>query len=210
MKIIIIVSSVLTFMVCTYGIALAKEMTLLQPGTRDDYGSGSSYHTEWYFPGGLGDVGYFVGHPNGLPRSDRGLVRFNLSSYLLRPVDTVLLKTAQLHFSITWVTGKEQVRVLEVSHLNYDALSFSGNDLVNADAKMVGTVTIRSGQAAVKEFSINVLLFIKEDIYKGNKYAAFRFRDVTAEQKGNPDLAAAGVVFSAPPSKTLTLIIEEK
>ena len=41
MKIIIIVSSVLTFMVCTYGIALAKEMTLLQPGTRDDYGSGS-------------------------------------------------------------------------------------------------------------------------------------------------------------------------
>jgi hypothetical protein len=200
------------FFLVVYPVGVSSaEPVKLYPVTPDDLGSGSSYYTVWYSPGGLGPpTGYFVGHPNTLPRSDRGLVRFNLSSYLLRSAENINLKTARLHFSISGVCGKEKVRVIEISHLNYDAFIFSGNDLVNDDAKVIGTVNIRSDRPCVKEYSINVMPFIKDDIYKGNKYIAFRFRDETAEKKGNPDIAPSGVIFTAPVTQTLQLTIEEK
>jgi hypothetical protein len=199
------------FWVCALGVAYSQKPTILMPGSKNDYGSGSSYHTDWYYPGGLdGEKGYFVGHPNLLPRADRSLVGFNIFSYLLPPFETVNFKKVLLHFSIMSIHGKEKSRVLEVTHLQYDARVFSGNDLINDNKDVVGTVTVGPSTSADKNFSMDVTHFINDDIYKGNQYISFRFRDVTAEEKGNPDLAPAGVAFPCPTEGTLTLEIQER
>jgi len=173
-----------------------RRLMVLYAGSKSDYGSGASIRTDWYTPGGLGGgIGMFVGHPNIMARSDRAVLRFNLATYLLRPVDEIKIDSAVLQFQFQYVHGKDARRRIEISHLAYEARSFSGNDLVNAEVQMVTTVTVRP-QAPTKTFLVNVAPFIKSDIEKGYKYSAFRFRDVTAETRGNPDLQAAGVTLA--------------
>lgn len=178
------------------GIVSSPGSTRLEPQTKDDYGSGSTLHSQWYVPGG-GDpqVGVFVGHPNGLPRSDRGLVRFNLSPYLLPPAREVSIKRATLTFHVEYFHGKENLRHIEISHLKYDALTFSGNDTVNQSAEVIGVIEIHRNTATAKPFFLNVTKYVKDDIWKGNKYTAFRFRDIDAETKGNVDMKPAGVII---------------
>lgn len=173
-----------------------SQITRLYPLSSGDYGYGPSIRVDLYSPVGPEGTGAFIGHPNGQPLRDRVLVRFNVSRYLLRPIDEVYVERAVLHFALDGFCGKEDVRTLEVSHLKYDALILSGNDLVNDETEVVGTVSVRRSTATATAFSVNILSFLRKDIRQGNKYCAFRFRDVTAETKGNPDLAPAGVTIS--------------
>jgi hypothetical protein len=73
---------------------------------------------------------------------------------------------------------------------------------------IIKTVTIRCS-ADTQSFKINVKPFIWSDIYNGQRYCAFRFRDVTAEVKGNPDLKPAGVVLMCEKEKSPSLSIKE-
>lgn len=172
------------------------EIKRLLPQTVNDYGSGSTLHSQWYGPGGCGpQVGVFVGHPNGLARSDRGLVRFNLSPHLLPPAREVPIHRATLTFHVEYFHGKENLRHIEVSHLKYDALTLGGNDTVNQNAEVIGVIEIHRNTATAKPFSLNVTQYVKNDIWKGNKYTAFRFRDIDAESKGNVDMKPAGVII---------------
>jgi hypothetical protein len=99
--------------------------------TSDDCGSGASIRLDWYTPGGLGGSEMFIGNPNALGRNDRALIRFDIQPYLLRPVTEISIDHAVLSFKLTGAVGKEKERQIEISHLKYDALNFSGNDLVN-------------------------------------------------------------------------------
>ena len=170
---------------------------IFQPRSAEDFGSGATMRTDWYAPGGLGGgVGAFAGHPNGLARSDRVLVRFNLSRLLAWPAETVSRQTATLRFSVALVTGKAAVRKLEIVHLKYDPWRLSGNDLVNQAVETVGTVEVRQEDAPGRVHSLPVTTVVREDLLRGNPFCGFRFRDVEAERQGNPDLAPTGAVVS--------------
>jgi hypothetical protein len=174
--------------------AYGPAVRTLTPRSTADYGSGATVQTDWYSPGGPGPkVGVFVGHPNGLARGDRALVRFDLAPYLLPPVAEAPARPATLTFHVEAVHGKAEARRIEVSHLRYDASSLGGNDTVNTDAEVVGVITVRRG--AAEPYRLDVGACVKADLWKGNRYSTFRFRDIDAESAGNPEMQPTGVVI---------------
>jgi hypothetical protein len=176
-----------------------------------DYGSGASIRTDWYTPGGLGGgIGVFVGHPNGLARGDRALVRFNLSPLFLKPEESISHQRAFFRFSVSNLTGKADERKIEIVHLEYDPWSFTGNDLVNTKAQVVATVTVGRKEYPGRVYSIDATKWVREDLLQGNKFCGFRFRDVAAETQGNPDLTAMGVSILFNPTTPALEINEMK
>jgi hypothetical protein len=167
-----------------------------RPQSIADYGSGASIHTEWYAPGGLGGgIGVFVGHPNTLARADRALLRFNLSPLFLMPEEAISHQSAVLRFSVSVLAGRADQRRIEIVDLSYDPWSLAGNDLVNAKAQVVATVVVKRKEYPGRVYSIDATKWVQETLRQGNKFCAFRFRDVGAESHGNPDLAPSGVTI---------------
>jgi hypothetical protein len=176
--------------------SLTNEARCIRPQSAADYGSGATIKTDWYQQGGLGGgVGVFVGHPNTLARSDRALLRFNLAPLFLMPEKTLAHQRAILRFSVSNFAGKADERKIEVVRLSYDPWNLTGNDLVNAKAEVVGTVTADRKKYPGQVYSIDVTQWVQEHLRQGNKFCAFRFRDVEAEAHGNPDIAAQGVAI---------------
>jgi hypothetical protein len=185
-------------MVATWGLvallSVGPTVRTLTPRTTADYGSGATAQTDWYSPGGPGPkVGVFVGHPNSLARGDRALVRFDLAPYLLPPVADAPVRAASLTFRVEAVAGKAAARRIEVSHLRYDASSLGGIDTVNKEANVVGTITVR--RDATQPCRLDVTACVKADLWKGNRYSTYRFRDIDAEAAGNPEMQPTGVVI---------------
>jgi hypothetical protein len=167
-----------------------------RPQSVGDYGSGATIRTDWYTPGGLGGgVGVFAGHPNCLARGDRALLRFNLSPLFLMPEESIARQRAVLRFSVSNLVGKADERKIEIVHLDYDPWSLTGNDLVNAKIQVVTTVGIGRSEYSGRVYSVDVTKWVQEHIRQGNKFSAFRFRDVEAEAHGNPDLTPEGVAI---------------
>ena len=165
---------------------------IISPGSDRDYGSGSSIHLFYYYPGGLPftngkERGLFLGQPNAFSRNDRGLVRFNLSPYLLRPYGLNKVSSATLFFNFLYADWYAPIvpREVEVVHLNYDACIFSGNDLINSNVKRAGSITVKPNRR-VPVYTLDVTRFVNQDIMQGNMYISFRFRDVQAEGKDSP------------------------
>lgn len=162
----------------------------------DDYGSGATVRTDWYSPGGISGIGAFAGHPNSLNRGDRVLVRFNVSPLFVLPASETTGISANLRFCIAQVAGKTDVRKIEVSHLRYDPWSLGGNDLVNADADVVGVFEVRRADCSGRVFTVDVSASVRANLTRGDKYCAFRIRDVGAEAHGNVDLVPTGVTVA--------------
>lgn len=183
---------VLVCLVAWMGQAGGAEM--VQPRSAEDFGSGATIRTDWYVPGGVsGGVGAFAGHPNILSRSDRVLVRFNLSRMLIWPAETVSRQAATLRFRVARVDGKATTRKIEVVHLKYDPWRLTGNDLVNQAAETMGTVEVRREDGPERVYALPVTQAVHEDLLRGNPFCGFRFRDVAAERQGNPDITPTGV-----------------
>lgn len=176
----------------------------LSPKSTKDYGSGYHFEERGYYEGGVPGVGLFVGHPNPTARGDRALVRFNISPYILRGSN---ITSAKFYFNVMHFMGqREDVRKIEVVHLNYNAALFSNKDLASSDVGMVGTKAVTRADVAARGadsskavvYSFDVTKYVNEDIAKGNMYSSFRFRDVEAEAQGCPDLEATGVILGYP------------
>jgi len=177
--------------------ASAGEAKKFHPRSTADYGSGASIRTDWYTPGGLGGgIGAFVGHPNGLARSDRALVRFDLSPLFLKPQAAISRQTAVLRFTVASLAGKTDRRKIEIVWLKYDPWNLTGNDLINTKSEVVGTVVVERKGVPGRVYSIDATKWVREDLLLGNKFCGFRFRDVEAEANGNPDIAAIGAVIA--------------
>lgn len=175
---------------------LAGDTEIFQPRSTADFGSGATIWTDWYTPGGVGGVGAFAGHPNSLSRSDRVLVRFNLSRLLIWPAERVSRQTATFRFRVARVAGQAAVRKVEVVHLKYAPWRLTGSDLVNQAVETVGTMEVRRDDVPGRVYALPVTRAVREDLLRGNPFCAFRFRDVTAEAHGNPELTSAGVEIS--------------
>ena len=168
---------------CLGAISKAFALEVLAPQSKADYGSGASA-ANLYYPGGIPGMGLFLGQPNTGSRNDRALVRFGIAPHLLSgsPVDS-----ATLSFRISAFCAPEDAHEIEITHLSYDANSFSVNDMLNARSEIVGIVSVKrkdlDPKDTNKEYSIDVTQYVNADIGRGNLYSAFRFKDVTAETK---------------------------
>jgi hypothetical protein len=117
------------------------------------------------------------------------------------------VEEATLIFRFESATGGVP-REAEIEHLTYEPSVFSGNDLINADAKRAAIVRVK--QAGAEVYSLNVTRLVNEDIYQGNLYASFRFRDIRAESPGNTMGSVAGLVLAGPQGSLPVLKIKER
>ena len=184
---------ILLLWLCSLTVVLADEDIV--PHSNDDFGSGTFTYAI-YCPGGAPAAGLFVGQPNPFRRNDRALVKFRITSYLLsgRPVNS-----AELCFEIGSATkDKEAAYEIEITHLSYDAASFSANDLNNSNGNIVGSVSVNLDDFIEgKKYSIDVTRYVNNDIAKGNVFSSFRFKNITAEKN---NVGRTGVTIGkAPP-----------
>jgi len=187
---------VLIGLFCLGAISQVFADEVLVPESKVDYGSGST-GMRLYYPGGIPEVGLFLGQPNTLIRNDRALAKFAIWPYVLsaRPV-----VSAELCFGVAAFYAPEDAHEIEITHLSYDANSFSVNDMLNSRAEIAGTVSVKKNETADmdKEYSIDVTKYVNADIEKGNMFSAFRFKDVTAETKTRVNISTYGICLKTP------------
>ena len=172
-------TGILLFFCLSFVLRVFAEEVLV-PESTADYGSGMTAGGGNFYAGGVPNLGLFLGQPNMYNRNDRALARFTISPYLLsgNPVNS-----ANLYFGVASFSAPEDTHEIEITHLSYDADPFSKNDLLNSRAEIVGSVSVKKNEPADKEYSIDITKYVNTDIEAGNIYAAFRFRDITAETK---------------------------
>ncbi len=168
--------------------AIASTITL-KPGGPEDIGSGPTVLTHLYSPGGIGGMGLILGQPNTLTRNDRVLVRFDISKILLQPKAASKLMRAQLKFKMDGSYIRDVPSTVEVTHLAHDtAGGLVGTDMVREPAPVVGKLKVNEPKTA--EYTLDVTKAVFSDLAKGRKFTSYRWRDLTAEEKGNTFLSA--------------------
>jgi hypothetical protein len=185
--------------------APVPETACLLPRSTDDVGSGAAAGPGWYIPGGVLDGKPFVGNPNTLTRLDRMLIRFDLAPLALR-YGTQGVRQATLRLLPLTVSGPEDVRRIEFSHLQYDSAALEWKDIVSDRVDLVGTLTVRRDTVCRDGLSFDVTAQVNADLAQGRLLAPFRLRDLVSEE-GNPDMLPDGLCFPPYPSGQLKLLI---
>lgn len=178
-------------------------------------GGGPTVETDLYIPGGLPDVlGLSIGQPNTLTRNDRVLIRFDISHLALESDVARRLQKAELQFTIDASYFRGIPTRVEVCRLSHDTSSgFSGTDMVRDSVVVVGEIMITVAHPG--KFSLDVTNVVRSDLAKGRKFSSYRWRNITAEAKGNTFVSPwfVRVVADPPlnlPSLTLTFKEEGK
>lgn len=155
------------------------------PNGFEDMGSGPAAIAHLYTPGGIpGGLGLILGQPNSLTRNDRVLVRFDISKLALYSNPAQRLKKAVLEFRLDSAYLLNTPSKVDVSRLLHDtATGFVGTDMLREPVSVVAKFTVSKPTA--KDYSIDITTAVRSDIEKGRKYTAYRWRNVTAEEKGN-------------------------
>jgi hypothetical protein len=186
--------------------APAPDTTCLLPRSTADIGSGAASGPGWYTPGGVLDGKPFVGNPNTLTRRDRMLIRFDLAPLALR-YGTKGVKQATLKLMPVGAYGPEDVRRLELSHLQYDSAALEWKDVVSDRVDTVATLAVRRETVCQEGLSFDVTAPVNADLAQGRLLAPFRLRDLVSEEGGNPDMQPDGLCFPPYPSGQLRLLI---
>jgi len=189
--------------------AIATTATL-KPGGPEDIGSGPTVLTHLYSPGGLGGLGYILGQPNTLTRNDRVLVRFDISKLLLQPKAAGRLMHAEMKFKMDGAYIRDISSTVEVTHLALDtAGGLVGTDMVREPAPVVGKLQVN--EPKIVKYTLDVTKFVRSDLAKGRKFTSYRWRDLTAEEKGNTFLSPwfVRLVGDASDMPTLELTFED-
>jgi len=153
----------------------------LEPGDKNDYGSGSVELSQ-YWAGGIGDrMGCAAGHPNHLSRKDRILLRFDLSSlYLQRQLPSI--HSATLCLRLYWDSNPELRRQLTIRVLDYDPQALSVFDLSAPQTAVIGTFPIRLKQHPL--MTVEVTAAVRRALENRQLYLGFRISD-SAEDREN-------------------------
>lgn len=186
-------------------VASADEEVPIQLKGIEDYGSGPSVMDDRYTPGGLEQVGLFVGNPNSLPRKDRALFKYDLKPLLL---SASRIKSAVLDFHVEYLIGPEEMREMRIKHLNNPVATFAGTDINSPDAEEIAVVEIsidelingKNGVAAVPPKEVDVTSALKKSLDRGDTSCAFRFEDVRVESSAAA-IEPAGIIISRPEGK---------
>ncbi len=205
-RILCLIAALVALACCTN--ALQVE---LHPNGPNDMGEGPTVETDLYVPGGLPDVlGLNVGQPNTLTRNDRSLVRFDISHLALESNIAPRLIKAELRFTIDASYFRNVPTQIEVSKLPHDTVGgLVGTDLVREPAAIVKILEIKVPHP--DEFKLDVTKALRSDLAKGRKFTSYRWRNITAEAKGNTFLDPWFVRVVADPQNlpTLTLTFKE-
>lgn len=179
--------------------ALADEEVLVKLRGVEDYGSGPSVLDNLYTPGGVVQIGLFLGNPNNLVRRDRVLLKYDIKPLLLS-ADRV--KSAELVFYIDYVTGPEETREVRLQHFTAPVGTLAGPTVNSADVEEVTVVEVSekeavnggSGATAGQPKEIDVTEALKSSLARGDTSCAFRLEDVLVEKTG-PSPEPAGVII---------------
>jgi len=186
--------------------APAVDANRLVPQSTDSIGSGAAGGPGWYTPGGVLAGKPFVGNPNTLTRKDRMVIRFDLAPLALSDGESGVSK-ASLRLIPVGVSGPEDTRRLELSHLQYDTAVLSWKDIVNEQATVVDIAEAHRDTVIEAGLTFDVTQEVNADLALGRPAAAFRLRDLGSEA-GNTDMAPDGVCFPALGSGNLRLELE--
>lgn len=177
----------------------------IRPATSEDYGSGASIRSDLYYPGGIPNLGLFLGYPNTLSRKDRAVFRFDISPLLLS-VDRI--EKVELRFYINRIVGEREEAKVAIEHLP-DPLDILDGEAVSAsNCEEVASVNVGKSdginapfgpngvQPKIDPCSVDVTAIIKRDLETGQSSAVFRMRDEDAESTSNVSLGPTGIVIA--------------
>ena len=179
--------------------ALADEEVLVKLRGVEDYGSGPSVLDNLYAPGGVAQVGLYLGNPNNLVRRDRVLLKYDIKPLLL---SADRIKSAELVFYIDYITGPEQTREMRIQHFSAPVETLAGPAVNSADVEEVSVVEVSeneavnggSGATAGQPKEIDVTQALKTSLARGDTSCVFRFEDVLVEKTG-PAPEPAGIII---------------
>lgn len=183
------------------GITQAELPASIVPVGIENFGSGAPLKG-LYSPGGVPNVGIFVGNPNPSVRNDRALFRYNLQPLLeaagrIEKVDLVFYPES-LH-------GPVRNRTIEVQHFLRSTGTLNEDEVSSPDVEPAGTFEAKSddmlGFTRHKNLPavpvrLDVTELVLKDLAAGRISSTFRWRDVLGEKEGNPTLQATGVGLS--------------
>jgi hypothetical protein len=180
---------------------VAAEM-LLELKDETAYGSGASRSDDLYYPGGVPEVGLYVGNPNKTLRNDRALFSFDTATLLLKAEK---IKKAELIFWVDFYNSPEPKLELEVERLRTPRDTLSGQQLNDPEVDSVGTIEINgddalnapSGRVDAMEKRLDVTEVLKSDLQEGRFGMVFRFKIPLIE--GRPvDQNSDGLAIAVP------------
>jgi hypothetical protein len=176
-----------------------------------DYGSGAALLTNLYTPGGVANVGLFVGHANTLTRKDRAMFRFDL-----KPLAEVgnRIEKVELNFGIERYVSDETNQVINVQALTRPAEALNGDTLTTDATQTVGDLTVTAADAFfgatgrrtdVPLQKLDVTAAVKAALAQGASSITFRMRNPVAEEKGNVTMHAEGIIITKSPLPRLII-----
>jgi hypothetical protein len=193
------------------GPAQGEGLDLVLSGT-ESYGSGASVSDDLYSPGGVPNVGLFIGQPNPFTRNDRVLLKYDIESLLLMKGK---LQKAELGLTVDHYGTKEPVLDLEVEYLPDATGELTGKELNRTDADVIGTVEVTKDDATytgqdvaardpVVEKTVDVTTALKDALERGNTFIIFRLRSPMMESTP-ANFQNQGLTLSHDPLRTLVL-----
>lgn len=135
----------------------------------------------------------YIGNPNGGNRRDRVVIRFDITSLLVKNQ----VKKARLALKLEPM-GDMNESLLEVSVFTADRTSLAAMDLISGEVKPV--TTIMFDRKSPHDHQIDVTGLVNEALACGNGSLTFRFRNLTIERNGNRRNRAEGVYLRYMPT----------
>lgn len=164
-----------------------------------NFGSGSVAQSS-YFPGGIDTIGLIAGHANLLTRTDRILLRFDITDFYLGE-RMPEIKSARLEFTLWYIAGEIGDREAQVDHLAYETGTLSANDLSNPAVDTIGAAQLKLDEHPPKgddgRYSFDVTAAVKSDLAERRQYAGFRLAD-SAGDLGNATGSSVGYIIQSP------------
>jgi hypothetical protein len=170
--------------------AQTEETILLKD--KQSYGSGASSSMDHYYPGGIPDIGLFVGNPNQGRRNDRAIFRFDLSGVRGKAAN---IAKVELVFAIDAYYSQDKELDVEIEHLS-SAPDVLGAEVVSDPAAdTCGTLAISFDDSAaansdLPEKRVDVTSAIAGDLSEGRDASMFRLKLPAVEGRpveGNAD-----------------------
>lgn len=183
---------------------MAAEIHIL-PATAEDYGSGASIRSDLYYPGGIPNLGLFLGYPNSLSRKDRAVFRFDISPLLL---STDRIESVELRFYINRIVGEREETNVAIEHLPARLDILDGEAVSDPNCEEVTSISVARSdginapfgpngvQPKIDPYKVDVTAAIKKDLETGQSSVVFRMRDAGAESTSNVSFSPKGVVIA--------------
>jgi hypothetical protein len=184
------------------GSVQADEEVMVHLNGKEDYGSGPSLMDHLYSPGGIENIGLFLGNPNTLVRRDRVLVKYNIKPLLLV---AGRVKSAKIEYYLHDVLGPEDTREMAVEHFAAPIEGFEGASVNSAEVDEVAVVKAPRNESVNGEGGpggelpqeVDVTEALKNSLARGDLFCGFRFKDVAVEGSGASGEAVGVIILGA-------------